>query len=306
MTPALAPARTTQGIVLMILAMLSVPVCDGLAKYLSADYSPLFISWARYAVACVVVLPAAGLVHGRRLFPGEGRRYHLLRTVFLVAAMTLYFLAIARIQLATAISAFLVAPIVATALSIVVLRERMSRRKAISLALGVLGSLVILRPGGAMDIGVLLALGAGFLFALYMIATRQAARGSDPVKTLAFQYVLGVVLLSPQALATGAMPAAGDLLFFAGLGLFSAITHFLSIAAFRLADASTLAPLVYVELVGATLIGFLFFGDVPGVATIVGASLIVAAGLILLRRRNAATAAVELEGQPALDARRVR
>lgn len=285
-TAALTPLRATQGIALMTLAMLSIPLCDGLAKYLSVGYSPLFISWARYAVACLVVLPVAVAVHGARIFPAEQRRFHLLRTVFLVTAMTLYFLAVAEIQLATAISAFFVSPIIAMALSIAVLRERMTWRKGLSLALGFAGSLVILRPGGSLEPGILLALGAGFFFAVYMIATRQASQASDPVKTLAFQCVVGMLLLSPQAVATWSLPAQGDLLFFAGLGLFSAVSHFLSIAAFRLADASTLAPLVYLELVGSTIIGFLAFADLPGPATVIGAGLIVTAGLILLQRRK--------------------
>lgn len=270
----------------MTLAMLSIPLCDGLAKYLSLDYSPLFISWARYAVACLVVLPVAVATHGLRVFPAEQRVFHLLRTVFLVTAMTLYFLAVAEIQLATAISAFFVAPIIAMALSITVLRERMTWRKGLSLAMGFAGSLIILQPGGALEPGILLALAAGLFFAIYMIATRQASQASDPIKTLAFQCVVGMVLLSPQAVATWSLPAQGDLLFFAGLGLFSAISHFFSIAAFRLADASTLAPLVYLELVGSVVIGFLAFAELPGPATVAGATLIVTAGLILLQRRR--------------------
>jgi drug/metabolite transporter (DMT)-like permease len=284
----LPPLRATQGVVLMTFAMLSFPLCDGLAKYLSLDYSPLFISWARYAVACLVVLPVAVAIHGARVFPAEQRVFHLLRTVFLVTAMTLYFLAVAEIQLATAISAFFVAPIIAMALSIVVLRERMTWRKGLSLAMGFAGSLIILQPGGTLQPGILLALGAGLFFAVYMIATRQASQASDPIKTLAFQCVVGMVLLSPQAVATWSLPAQGDLLFFAGLGLFSAISHFLSIAAFRFADASTLSPLVYLELVGSAVIGFVAFAEVPGPATLMGAAIIVTAGLILLQRRRAA------------------
>lgn len=276
-----------QGIFLMTVAMLSIPVVDGLAKYLSLDYSPLFIGWARYAVASLVVLPFAAAVHGRQLFPAEQRGSHILRTVFLVTAMTLYFLAVARIPLATAISAYFVGPIVAVVLSILVLKERLTLRKALSLALGFAGAIVILRPGGSLEPGILLALGSGICFALYLIATRRAAQASDPVKTLAFQCAVGMVLLTPQAVAAWSVPAWNDVIFFAGLGLFSAFSHLLSIAAFRLTEASTLAPLVYLELFGSALIGFVVFAEIPGPATVIGAALIVAAGLILLQRRKA-------------------
>lgn len=278
------PQHLTQGIVLMVVAMLSLPVVDGLAKFLSADYSPLFLGWARYAAACLVVLPIAIARHGTRLFPAERRASHLMRTVFLVTAMTLYFLAIARIPLATAASVYFVAPIIAVVLSVAILKERLTRAKAASLVLGFAGSLVILQPGGSTDPGVLLAFASGVCFAFYMIATRHASEASEPIKTLAFQCVVGALLLVPQAVFFWSTPAWNDLVFFAGLGLFSAFSHMLSIAAFRLADASTLAPLIYVELISAALIGYLAFDEVPGTATLAGAALIVAAGLILLRR----------------------
>lgn len=279
-----ALSRQRNGIALMAIAMLSIPGVDGFAKYLSADYSPLFISWGRYAVACCIVLPLAFLRCGWRILPAERLGAHALRTALLVASMTLYFLAIARIPLATAISAFFVGPIVAVVLSVLVLKERLTRWKILSLVLGFAGALVILRPGGAIEFGLILAFGSGLCFSLYMIATRYASRGSDPVRTLAFQCLFGTLLLAPQAILTWRTPGAGDLGFFLGLGVFSAASHMLSIAAFRLADASTLAPLVYLELLGAAAIGYAAFQEVPGPTTLIGAGLIVAGGLVLLRR----------------------
>lgn len=277
--------RPTLGIALMAVAMLTIPLVDGIAKYLSAGYSPLFIAWARYAVASAIVLPVAATMRGRHIFPAERRTSHVLRTVFLVTAMTLYFLSVATIPLATAVSAYFVGPIIAVALAAIVLKERVTPVKIASLVLGFAGAIIILRPGTAIDPGILLALGAGMFFALYLIATRQASKASDPVKTLAFQCVVGTILLTPQALLTWSTPGWDANLFFVGLGALSAISHFMSIAAFRFADASTLSPLVYLELIGAAVIGYLIFDDIPHGATIGGAALIVAAGLLLLKRR---------------------
>lgn len=280
-----AGASTSRGIGLMTLAMLAIPVVDGLAKYLSTSYSPLFISWARYAVASMIVLPLAYRFHSRQMFPTENRFAHLVRTAFLVTAMTLYFLAIARIPLALAVSAYFVGPIIAVVLSVLFLDEALTLRKLVSLALGFAGSLVILQPTGDIEAGIIMAFGAGLFFALYLIATRQASQHSDPVKTLAFQCVVGTVLLSPQAAFTFDVPSLDVLWLFVGLGLFSAVGHILTILAFRLADASTLAPLVYVELIGTAAIGFLAFSEVPAVATVIGAVLIILAGLVLVARR---------------------
>jgi drug/metabolite transporter (DMT)-like permease len=276
------------GIVLMACAMLSIPLVDGLAKYLSSSYSPLFLAWARYATASLIVLPMAAMTRAGSPFPAERRASHLLRTVCLVIAMTLYFLAIAQIPLATAVSAYFVGPIVAVALSLLVLKERATLRKISSLALGFAGAMVILQPGATIEPGILLAFGSGIFFAFYLIATRLAAQVSDPLTTLAFQSAVGALLLTPQAIVSWSTPAWNDLLLFAALGAMSAVSHLLSIAAFRHAEASTLAPLVYLELIGAALIGFLAFNEIPGAATLAGAALIVAAGVLLLERQRQA------------------
>lgn len=272
------------GIALMVTAMLIVPFVDGIAKALSNTHSPLFIAWARYAVASAIVLPVATALHGRNFLPSKRRVSHMLRTVYLITAMTLYFFSIATVPLATAVSAYFIGPIVAVALAIVLLGERITTTKIASVGLGFTGSILVVRPGPGIEPGILLALGAGISFAFYLIATRKASEASDPVKTLAFQCLIGTLLLTPQALFAWS-PGWTDLWLFAGLGSLSAISHFLSITAFRFAEASALAPLVYVELIGAALIGYLLFGDMPDVATVAGASMIAVAGLLLVRQR---------------------
>lgn len=295
MTGSMATATTetsasqhVQGIALMVAAMLILPLTDGFAKYLSASYSPLFVGWARYAVACAVVLPLTAVIKGGSIFPRERLGSHVLRTVFLVTSMTLYFTAITLIPLATAVSTYFVAPVIAVVLSLFVLKERMTWPKGLSLLLGFAGTMIILQPGGSMEPGVLLALASGVTFACYIIATRHAAKDSDPLKTLAFQLVLGTALLFPQALWFWTTPTWDHVLLFAGLGLTGAASHMMSIAAFRLADASKLAPLVYIELLATSLVGYFAFSEIPGVATIIGAGFIILAGLVLLNRANSA------------------
>jgi drug/metabolite transporter (DMT)-like permease len=268
----------------MSISMLTIPLVDATAKYLSSAHSPLYISWARYVVACMVVLPVTIVRFRNEFLPRERIGAHILRTLFLMTAMTFYFLAIARIPLATAISAFFVAPIIAMVLAILFLGEALTVRKIISLMLGFIGALIILRPSASMDPGIVLAIGSGGFFGLYMIATRQASLESDPVKTLAFQCLVGVALLTPQALWKWSIPAAGELWLFVAMGTMSAACHFLSIVAFRYGQASILAPLVYLELLGGAAIGFLVFGDVPDAYVWIGALTIIVGGSMTLQR----------------------
>jgi drug/metabolite transporter (DMT)-like permease len=276
--------RSLTGVLLMSAAMLMIPMVDGMAKHLSSAHSPLYVSWARYAAACVFVVPMAIVRHGPRFLPRAQLGIHLLRTIFLVAAMTCYFLAIARIPLATAVSAYFVSPIVAMVLAVAILREAMTARKLVSLALGFAGTMIILRPTGGIEPGLLLALGAGVLFALYMIATRQASRDSGPIETLAFQTLVGTLLLTPQAIWVWSVPAPSELAVLLAMGFLSSSSHVFSITAFRHAEASTLAPLVYLELLGAAVIGFVVFDERPDLYVWLGALAILAGGALLARR----------------------
>ena len=282
-------ARTASpllGAVLMIAAMGIIPLVDGIAKYTSAELSPLLISWVRYFAGALMIAPIAAARPASFRVPVAQMPSQIARTVLLVGSMTCYFLAIATVPLADAAGAYFVAPIIATILAALVLRERMTSRKLLAVGLGFAGTLLVVRPGATMEVGLIWALGAGFLFACYMIATRKASQASPPLATLGFQYVLGALLLAPFAFATWSMPTPMTLALLAGMAVLSLASHLMSITAFRHAEASTLSPLVYVELIGSAAIGFLVFGDVPTPLTWIGIGVITVAGLCLITRQR--------------------
>ncbi len=283
------PRKTALGIALMAVAMLVIPGADAIAKYLNASYSPLFLSWGRYAAALAFVLPVAAIVLARGRMPRLGWRAllsQLLRTAFLVAAMTLYYVAIADVPLADALGAYFVAPIVAMLLASALLREALDRRKLAAAVLGFAGALLVVRPGTQASAGMLLALASGCLMACYLVLTRVTAQATAPVLTLAIQVTLGTVLMTPLAILEWTVPEPDAIALILVSGALSAASNLLTIMAFRVAPVATLSPLVYLELVGATALGFLVFGDVPTVATWAGIAIIVAAGLSLVRRRG--------------------
>lgn len=281
-----APSSPLLGIGLMAAAMLLVPGVDGIAKTLSAAHSPLYISCARYAFALVFVLPWALYKRGKRFMPREALAAHALRTFFAAASMCCFFAAIATAPIADVTSAYFVGPIIAAVLSILLLGEALTPRKIAALALGFIGAIVIVNPAGGVNTGLLLGVASGAFFGLYMIATRKT-RSSDPVSTLAFQCLFGAVILSPLAIWNWSLPGADELGLLFLMGAISAICHFMTISAFRHAEASLLAPLAYLELIGAIVIGYLVFGDLPGIRIFSGAALVVTGGLILLQRRRA-------------------
>ncbi|PZR90699.1 MAG: hypothetical protein DI537_17935 [Stutzerimonas stutzeri] len=282
------------GILLMAAAMLIIPTSDAIAKYLSGAHSPAFLSWVRYVAALGFILPVALLQHARA--PGPARapasqgRYWLvqiLRTAFLVTAMTLYFVAIARIPLADALGAYFIAPIAATLLAAIALRERLDRRRLLAVALGFLGAILVVRPGSETSADTLIALVSGLCMACYLVLTRATAQDRPPVTTLAIQLSLGILMLLPFALLDWTMPAREGLVLILLMGLVSTLSNLMTISAFRLAQVQTLSPFVYLELIGATALGFFMFGDLPSPATWAGIAVIVAAGLIVATARPA-------------------
>ena len=285
-TPEDSLPRPMIGIALMIAASLLVPIVDGIAKYLTADHSPFFISWARYTAASVIVLPVAVMRSGGALLPRQGLPAHALRTIFIVSAMTCFFFAIREIPLATAFGGYFIGPVIASVLAVLLLRERMTMKRGVAVCLGFIGALLIVQPGIEVQTGSLFALASGTLFACYLVATRMAAQADPPLVTLTFQCVFGALLLTPLAALNWSWISLETVLLIGVMGLISALSHLLIIGAFRFAEASTLSPLAYFELVTATLIGLVIFSEFPGISTWAGIALIAFGGLLISSRHS--------------------
>jgi len=283
----LSTDRILLGLFLMMLAMLIIPIRDGIAKYLTDELHVFTIAWGTYVSAALVSLPIALFLHGKEAIRPAGIKSQTARTFLLVASMVCFFFSVRTIPLANAISAYFVGPFVAAALAPFVLKERLSKAVLIAVSCGFFGVLLVLRPDGNFDKNIIFSVIAGVLFAFYMLATRMAARQTPPMAALAFQSSLGVIILTPLAIFSGFDGIISFLSIFVIIGFVQSAAHGLSIAAFRFAPAGMLAPLVYLEIVGAALVGILAFGDWPNTQTWIGISIILAAGaLVAIQRDN--------------------
>lgn len=269
----------------MAAAMFVIPARDGVAKYMT-DTLPVFtIAWGTYVAAAMVAMPIALKLHGREALLPNGIRSQTLRTLLLVASMTIFFFSIRTVPLANAISAYFVAPFVAIALSPFILRERLTLPVMVAVLGGFVGVVIVLQPDGDFDANILWAVLAGVLFALYMLATRLAARQAPPMAALSYQALLGAIVLTPLAIWAGIEDITSFLGLFASVGILQSLSHGLSIAAFRFAPAGILAPLVYLEIVAAVLVGFIAFGDWPEPTTWIGIAIILSAGALVALKR---------------------
>ncbi|WP_122519402.1 DMT family transporter [Pannonibacter phragmitetus] len=292
-------ADILQGILLMTLAMIIVPGMDTVAKYLSATVAPLLIGFGRFFFQAVFTLLGALMMTGglRTLMP---KRWgiNMLRGIFLAGATFAFFTALKVMPVADAIAIFFIQPMVLTALSAIFLKEQVGPRRWAAVVVGLIGAIMIIRPGfDAFGAAALLPMVTACLFALYLLTTRILA-GEDSMLSMQFTTSLGggvtlaiviAVIAAFGVETTGiivAMPNSIEMSLLFAIGAISFVSHGLIVKALALAPASVIAPFNYLEIVSATLFGFLVFGDFPDLMTWAGIALIVASGIYIAHRER--------------------
>ena len=289
-TTAILPvaASTLPAVAMMVLALSVLPVSDSIGKYLTATVPVLQVVWARYFFHLVVVTPVALANHGRRALSPRVAARQMIRGVFLVLSSLSFFFGLRFLPLADSVAVLFVAPLIVTALAPFVLGERVGWRRYAAVAVGFVGALVIIRPGGgAAGWHALFPLGAGFCYAGYLLATRKLAGSAPPMVTLAYTAVTGAVLLSALMPFVWRWPSPWELALMASMGPIAASGHYLLIRAHERAPASLLAPFSYWQIVTTAAIGYVLFGDFPDRWTWAGAAILVASGIyVWLRERK--------------------
>lgn len=296
-----------QGMLLMVCGMLLLPGIDAIAKGLSGSVSPGQVAWSRFFFQTLILLPFVLRAGALRV---RGRLWiHAARGFLIALATLLFFTSLGKLPLADAISIFFVEPFILTLLAALVLGERIGWRRMLAVAVGFCGALVIIRPSYAVfGVTALLPMGAALAFACYVVLTRWLVR-EESVVTMQFTAGLfgaatmtaglwfgmeaGIEMLTP------AWPTAREWLLLAALGAIGTSGHMLIVQAIRRVGASLVAPFQYLEIISATLLGLVFFGDFPDTTTWLGVAIIVGSGLfVFFRERQVAALEDALAAQP--------
>lgn len=274
------------GVMLILLSMSLTPFGDALSKQLGEGQSPFLIVFLRYFVAGLMALVLAGLTGTRLHIPKHDRVGTVLRTGLVMGAMTLLIVALSMTPLANAVGGFLIAPIVATIISVIRYGERLTLPRVVGSVVSLLGAVLILRPDTGLERGIIYALSGGVLLGMFLSTTRAVVGGADAISNLAVQCLLGSALLLPLALPAILTANSGAQLVLPalGLGFVTAATHFLTVAAYQRAESARLAPFFYFNLVAAVVVGVVWFHEIPGWITFLGLICIVAGGLLSLRK----------------------
>lgn len=283
-TAPLSRSQPSRGIVLMLGGLVCFTLMDAVAKFLTGQYPPLQVVWARYAgqmlLLTLVFAPRLATVLRTRALPLQ-----VGRSILQFGATGLFFLALPHIGLAEATAIMDVNPVLITLGAALFLGERLGPRRAAGIAVALIGAMIVIRPGsGVFSVAALLPLGAACCYAGFALLTRAAGGRDGAATSLFYAAMVGTAVTTAMLPALWQPVAAAHAAAFAGLGLLGAAGQFFMIRAFTVAEAGAIAPFGYLGLILAALWGWVFFDAVPDRWTVLGALVIVGAGLYVWRR----------------------
>ena len=285
-----APARTDRpfkGIALILLSTVFLGTSDTTAKYLSSTLPPIEITWIRFVVFALIMVPA--MVPGSPWFAMRSNRpgLHVLRGSALLGSSLLFITGLSFLPIAEASATSFVSPLFVTALSIAFLGEKVGLRRWIATAVGLVGVFIILRPGtSAFHPAAFFPIFSALAWAATLIMTRKMSGSERPVTVMAYSSIVGVLIVSALVPFVWVAPTWNAILLGILIGVASTAGQWIVVLAFRYGDASVLAPFSYTQLVWVSILGFMVFGELPDGWTIVGAAFIVASGLYTAHRER--------------------
>jgi drug/metabolite transporter (DMT)-like permease len=274
-----------KAIIFSLLGWMFLPVMDGFAKYLSDDLPILQITWARYFFTVAFVFPIMLFFYKKQLVWSDKPKLQIFRGLILLSANICFFYAISVISLAKALTLAFIAPLIVTAFSPILLGEKVGYRRWTAVAVGFIGSLIVIRPGFLeFNLASMAALATGFFYGFYLIITRKLSTSDNPLLTLLITGMVGALLVSLIIPFYWVKPTLNQWSLMAGIGVFACIGHLFLILSLKYADASKLAPLGYTEIIPNVIIGYYFFSELPDNWTYLGLFIIVLSGLYISRR----------------------
>ena len=263
---------------------------DAIAKVLTVDYSVAQVMWARFFFFLLPIMVWIKPTRWLTVLRTDRPVLQIGRALMPIGIGTGMVLGVRQMPLGETTAILYIAPLIIVVLSATILREKINGAILGALALGFVGMLVVIRPGSAIfGPAVVFPMAAAGFLAVYHVSTR-VLRGADPVTTLTYTALVGVVVTSVLVPFQWTAPTAQAWVLLIGSGVVHAIGQAALIRAFTLSPASTLAPFNYVQIPMAVGLGVIAFGDLPDAIGIGGMTMIAGAGLLvwLAGRRPAA------------------
>jgi len=273
-----------RGIALMIAAVFTFALQDGFARHLAQEYNTAMVVMIRYWAFAGFVLALAlrqtggfGAVRTRRPFA------HLARSVLLVTEICLIVWGYTLIGLIESHAIFAICPLLIAALSGPVLGEKVGWQRVGAIVAGMVGVVIILRPGsGVFSPAALLPLAAAVMFALYSLLTRLTTRDEPAFPAFFWPGVIGAVLMTGIGLPHWQPVTARDWGFLGIYAGLSVLSHWLLLKCYQAAEASRVQPYAYLQIVFVSVVGIGVYDEALALPVVLGTAVVVGAGLFAL------------------------
>jgi drug/metabolite transporter (DMT)-like permease len=285
-SPAHVAGNVTAGVALMLAGIGLFSINDALGKWLLVTYPVGELLLVRSAAALVLLVPFIYSA-GRTAFVRAPRpALQILRVVLSSLEVAMFFWAVSYLPLADTVTFYLASPIYVTALSVVLLGERVGWRRWVAVLVGFAGVLLALRPSAAtFTLPALIALTGSIFFAFLMITTRQLRE--TPNTVLVAGQIVGTLVLGLVSVPFGwVTPTLLDFALLSLFGVLSIVALACVTFSLKLAAASVVAPYQYTFIVWAVALGYAVFGDLPDALMLAGAAIIIMAGLYIFWREQ--------------------
>ncbi|GEO12377.1 DMT family transporter [Microvirga aerophila] len=279
--------RPLRGIALMILALAFFSCSDAASKVMTATLPAVEVAWLRFCIFTLLMVGTICVTRQSSALRSQRPTLQMLRALGVLGSSVFFIMGLAFLPMAEATAIAFVSPVIVTALSIPFLGEVVGWRRWSAVGVGLLGVLIIVRPGaGAFDAAAILPILSATSWAVALVVTRKMSGADGPVVSLTYAALVGLLATSvivPFQWVSPGWPEIGLALI---TGISSTIAQWLVVVAFQQARASVLAPFAYSQLIWSGLLGYLIFANVPDQWTVAGAVVIIASGLYTAHRER--------------------
>jgi drug/metabolite transporter (DMT)-like permease len=280
--------NTSKAVACMAFAMAVIPMIDVFAKFLGQQDMPIpQLVWARFFFGTLFTLPFAWKVEQASVLRPTHPIHQSARAALLILGTCFFFWALKYLPIADTLAIYFIQPILVTALSPLILKERVGPHRWACVFLGFLGVLIIIRPGlQEFNVGMLLAICAGLCSAFYLLLTRSLTGSVNAMVTTFQTSAIGALTLTLAMPFIWTPPDFSQWLMLIGIGFFAIVGHYFITLAYDMGEASLISPLGYLEMVTAVLLGWYFFGNFPDQWTLLGVTILIACAIYISVRER--------------------
>ena len=272
------------GILFAVAAYFSFSILDAFQKTAVINHSIFQLLFIKYIFTLLLSCSEAKRKNNYKFWQSNNVKLQVLRSFFSIIESGCFVLAFRYLSLADVHSVGSLTPVIIVTLSAFILKEKVSPKTWIAIFVGFLGVLIILRPGlSIFDIKSLLPLMAAFFLGLYQVVTRKVSENDSTETSLFYTSLIGFIVMSILAFVYWQPLTLNSYFLFTGIGIFFSMGIYFQIIALSKARASIIQPFHYTLIFWAIILGYLVYDDLPDIPTIVGAIIIAASGIYVLR-----------------------